>query len=63
MSVQHWQWGAAAAALLISILSGIAEHRRARRAYLDRIGWVPWRGLQIGGLFAALALVLIALKS
>jgi hypothetical protein len=61
MSAQHWPWGAAVAALLLAVFSGLAENRRAGRDQLDRIGWVPWRGLQIGGLFAAIALVLIAL--
>lgn len=62
MQAQHWYWMAAAAALLLAIMSGIAEARRQRRDRLDDIGWVPWRGLQVAAVFVLLAAVILAFK-
>lgn len=62
MSNQHWYWIAAAAALLVAIVAGIADHRRSRRDRLDDIGWVPWRGLQVTAVFALLLDLILALK-
>jgi hypothetical protein len=44
MKAQYWYWVAGAVALLMALLSGVAENRRSRRERLDDIGWVPWRG-------------------
>jgi hypothetical protein len=62
MTVQHWIWGADGAALAVALAAGVAESRRVRRHDLDRTGWVPWRGIQVTALFAALALAILAFK-
>lgn len=62
MHAQQWYWIAGGAALLVAILSGVADHRRSRRERLDDIGWVPWRGLQVAAFFAMLAVLILALK-
>ncbi|MEA3031473.1 MAG: hypothetical protein QOG13_2798 [Sphingomonadales bacterium] len=63
MTVQHWIWGADGAALALALAAGVAESRRVRRHDLDRTGWVPWRGIQVAALFAALALAILAVKA
>jgi len=63
MSVQHWLWSAAGAALVLAVIAGIAESRRNRRRSLDRPGWVPWRGLQAAAFFAALAFTVLGIKA
>jgi len=63
MSAQAMLWWAAGAALAAAALAGLAEWRRARRRDLDDPGWVPWRGLQVAALFAAVALAILAARS
>ena len=53
-------WAAAAAALALAVLAGVADRRRERRRNLDESGWVPWRGIQVAALFAAVALAVLA---
>jgi hypothetical protein len=62
MGAQHWYWIGAGVALLLAIVAGVADARRNRRDQLDRIGWMPWRGIQVAAAFAALMLVVLALK-
>jgi hypothetical protein len=62
MHAQHWYWIAGAAALLLALGAGVAEHRRSRRDRLDDIGWVPWRGIQVAAVFAMLLVLILALK-
>jgi hypothetical protein len=62
MHAQHWYWVAGGAALLLAVVSGVAEHRRSRRERLDDIGWVPWRGIQVAAVFALLLVLVLALK-
>jgi hypothetical protein len=62
MSVQHWLWSAAGAALALALIAGVAESRRHRRRSLDQPGWMPWRGLQAAAFFAALALAILGFK-
>jgi phosphoglycerol transferase MdoB-like AlkP superfamily enzyme len=62
MDTQHWYWIAAAAAVLVAIGAGFADHRRQRRDRLDDIGWVPWRGIQVGAAFSLLVIIVLALK-
>jgi len=54
-------WIAVGVALLIAILTGVAEHRRRKRRDLERVGWVPWMAIQMAALFVALVLVSVAL--
>jgi hypothetical protein len=63
MIVQQWMWGAGGAALALALAAGIAESRRNKRHNLDRTGWVPWQGIQIVAIFAALAFTILALKA
>ena len=61
MTTQAWLWTAAGAALAVTLVAGVADWRRLhRRRAIDAVGWMPWRGLQVAGLFAALLLALIA---
>jgi hypothetical protein len=57
----HLIWTADGAALALVLIAGIADWRRARRTNLDATGWVPWRGIQMAAIFAAIALTVIAL--
>lgn len=56
-------WGAAGAAVLVALVSGVAEHRRRRRRDLERVGLMPWMAIQMAALFAALVLASVALNS
>ena len=60
MTAQQWCWGAAALALVLAVVASLADRRRNRRSSLDAVGWVPWRGIQVAALFAAMALVVLA---
>jgi len=62
MSAQHWYWAAGAAAFLMAVIAGVADSRRQRRERLDKIGWVPWRGIQVAAVFALLVDLILALK-
>lgn len=53
-------WGAAAIALIIAVLAGIADARRARRDDLDRVGLLDWRSVQMFALIAAALCVIAA---
>ena len=64
MTTQAWLWTAAGAALALAVIAGVADWRRThRRRALDAVGWVPWRGLQVAGLFAAFLLALLAVHA
>lgn len=56
-------WSADAAAVVLVVLAGLADARRSRRRELDRIGWVPWRGLQVAGFFAILLFTIFAVRA
>ena len=60
MSGQDWLWIGVGAAAALAVAAGVADWRRAQRANLDDPGWVPWRGLQVGALFAAAVLAMLA---
>ena len=62
MTAQHWHWYAGGVALLIAVAAGMADHRRHKRDRLDDIGWVPWRGIQVGAVFALLLVLILGLK-
>ena len=63
MTAQGWLWGADGAALALVLVAAVADHRRQRRRDLDATGWMPWRGLQVLGIFALIAITMIALKA
>ncbi len=56
-------WTGAGAALLVAALAGLAEWRRGRRRNLDVPGWMPWTGVQIVAIFAALLCAILAVKA
>lgn len=58
----HLIWVADGAAVAVVLVAGIADWRRGkRRTSLDDTGWVPWRGIQMTAIFAAIALAILAL--
>ena len=62
MTTQEWMWAADFAALAVLLVAGVAEWRRTRRANLDDPGWIPWRGIQVAALFAAMAFTILAMR-
>ena len=64
MTTQDGLWVAAGAALALALAAGVADWRRLhRRRALDAVGWMPWRGLQVASLFAAVLLAVAALHA
>ena len=59
--MQGWLWAADGIALGIALLAGVADWRRANRSRVDGWGWMPWRGVQMAALFAAVGLTVIVL--
>lgn len=59
--MQERLWAVAAAALAVAVLAGLLDWLRMRRRNLEDPGWVPWRGIQIAGFFAALACAMLAM--
>ncbi|CAA9500056.1 MAG: hypothetical protein AVDCRST_MAG39-1307 [uncultured Sphingomonadaceae bacterium] len=62
MPVQALLWWTAGAAALLTALASLAERRRAARADLDRVGWVPWRGLSFLGFAVAVLALAFAVR-
>ena len=62
MTTQAAFWTGAGASLALAVIAGVMDlvRRRRRRAF-DDIVWVPWRGIQVMGFFAAAACALLAL--
>ncbi len=63
MTTQSWLWSADGAALAVVLVAGLAEWRRSRRRNLANPGWMPWRGIQVAGLFAMLVLTVLAVRA
>ena len=61
MTTQEWMWAGDIAALAVALLAGAAAWRRGRRANLDDPGWIPWRGVQVAAIFAAIAFTILAM--
>ena len=62
MPTQAAFWTGAGAALAVAVFAGVMDVvRRKRRRAFDDIGWVPWRGIQAMGFFAAAACAMLAL--
>jgi hypothetical protein len=55
-------WTIASAALVVALLSALADRRRTRRRDLDRVGWVPWPVLQILAMITAAVAIAFALS-
>lgn len=56
-------WALAAFAVAVGGLASIADHARARRRDIDRVGWMPWPLVLILSLTLAAAFAALALKS
>jgi len=56
-------WVAAALLLAVAAFAAWAEHRRAKRANLDRPGLMPWHLIQILAFILAVAAAALAAKS
>jgi hypothetical protein len=63
MTMQAALWTGAGAAVGTAVAAGVMEWRRSRRRDFDAVGWMPWRGIQVTALFAALALAVLAMRS
>ncbi|WP_374943466.1 hypothetical protein [Sphingomonas sp.] len=55
-------WVAAAVALAVAVMAGLADRGRKRRSDLDRIGWVDWRTVQMLALMGMAISVAVAVK-
>jgi hypothetical protein len=53
----------AAAALAFALLAGVMEGRRIRRRDFRKVGWMPWRGLQVAAFFLAMLFAVLAVKA
>ena len=63
MTMQAAFWTGAGAALAVAVAAGVMDWRRHRRRDVDNVGWVPWGGIQVAALFAALACAVLAVGS
>jgi hypothetical protein len=56
-------WGTSAGFVVLAGLAFIADHRRAKRRDLDKVGWVPWPLIQVAAIIGAAAAAAFALKA
>jgi hypothetical protein len=56
-------WVTSASFAALAGLAFFADHRRAHRGDLDKVGWVPWSLVQILAIIAAAATVALAILS
>lgn len=49
--------------LVVAVVGTIAERRRANRNDLNAVGFMPWRGIVLAGIFVALIAGVYVLKS
>jgi len=63
MTTQQWLWDGSGAALGLALVAGILDWRRLRRSKIDAVGWVPWRGVQVVSVFAAIACAVVAMHA
>lgn len=59
--MQDWLWTADGALVALALLAGVADWRRVRRRTVDGWGWMPWRGVQVMAVFAAIGLAVLIL--
>ncbi len=53
-------WAAAGAAAAVTVISGVADHRRGKRRNLEKVGWMPWAMVQMLGVIATFVLAALA---
>ena len=63
MTTQALLWTIAGAAFVLAVVAAFAEHRRARRRDLDRVGWMPWNFLQLLAFLAFIVAAAMALRA
>ena len=63
MSLDNPFWYGVAAAIVLAVIAGVADWRRTHSRELDRPGLMPWRGIQVLCLFAALGFAIIAMRT
>jgi hypothetical protein len=56
-------WIATGIAVALVVVSGVAEWRRTHRRNLNKVGWIPWRGIQVASFFATIILAALSLKA
>ncbi len=49
-------------ALLLAIVASVADSRRSKRTGLDRVGFMPWRGIMVMAMFVAFGAAFYAMK-
>lgn len=54
-------WIVAGGLVVLAVVTGLADHRRNKRANLDAVGFVPWPFLQFAALMGALIVASLAL--
>jgi hypothetical protein len=59
--MQERLWIGAAACVFVAVGSGLAERGRRRRRDMDRVGWVPWVGIQVAAMLGAVILASLAM--
>lgn len=62
-AMQARLWSGVATLVALAVMSAFAERRRMRRSDPDRVGVVPWLGVQVFALVAALLLASVALNA
>ncbi len=53
-------WGIAL--LVMAVVALFGEHRRMKRARIDRIGWVPWTNIFMASAIVGMGLLALAAK-
>lgn len=63
MTTQAMLFAAAGASAGLAAWASISERRRAKRQYLDNVGWVPWPLVQVLSVLGTVLLIVLAVKS
>ena len=63
MTTQATLWTTSAALTALAALAVLAEHRRARRRDLDKVGIMPWNLIQYLAFLAAILVAALAFKA
>jgi hypothetical protein len=54
-------WGAGTS-MAVAVFAGFAEWRRGKRRDLDRVGIMPWNGIQVFAFLLAVIAAVLAVK-
>jgi hypothetical protein len=50
-------------AVVMAIVSIVADRQRQRRIKLDHVGFIPWTGISVGAILLALVAAALAIKT